>query len=44
MGTKNLEIAQFIPQAQLVVSLQFVAVASPTDALKVFSTVGIPRP
>ena len=44
MDAKNFEIAQFIPQAQLVVGLQFVAVASPADTLKVFSTVWIPRP
>lgn len=41
MGAKNFEIAQFIAQAQLVVSLQFVAVASSTDTLKVFTAVWI---
>jgi len=42
--SQNLKIAQSITQAQFVIRLELVAVASPADALKVFSTVWISRP
>jgi hypothetical protein len=41
VGAKNLHVAQFIAQAQLVVSLQLVAMAGSADTLKVFATVWI---
>jgi len=39
--TKNFEVTQLISHAQLMVSLELVAVADPTDTLKVFAAVWI---
>jgi hypothetical protein len=44
VGAKNLEIAQLIAQAELVVRLQLVAMAGATDTLKVFPAVWIANP
>jgi len=41
VGKKNFEVTQLISHAQLMVSLELVAVASATDTLKVFSAVWI---
>src|SRR6266568_3400577 len=41
MGPKNFAIADLIPQAQLVVGLELVAMAGPADTLKVFAPVRI---
>ena len=41
VGTKNLQVAQLIAQAQFVVGLEFVAMAGSADALKVFAAVWI---
>jgi hypothetical protein len=38
---KNLEVAELIPQAQLVVGLELAAMAGSADTLKVFSAVWI---
>src|SRR5437899_1023475 len=42
MGPKNFAIAELIPQAQLVVGLELVAMAGPADTLKVLAAIGIP--
>src|SRR5260370_15951335 len=44
VGAQNLQVAQLIPHAQLVVCLKLVAVAGAADTLKVFSPVWIPCP
>jgi hypothetical protein len=41
VGAKNFQIPKLIPHAQLVVSLEFVAMTGPTDTLKVFAAVWI---
>jgi hypothetical protein len=41
VGAKNLEVSKLVPQAQLVVRVQLVAVAGATDTLKVFAAVWI---
>src|SRR5713226_2163170 len=41
VGAKNLQVAQLIPHAQLVVRLELVTVAGCADTLKVFATVRI---
>ncbi len=41
VGAKNLEVAELIAQAQLVVRLELVAMAGSADTLKVFATVWI---
>jgi hypothetical protein len=38
---KNFQIAQFVPHAQLMVSLKLVSMAGPADALKVFPAIWI---
>src|SRR5260370_20775910 len=42
VGAQNLQVAQLIPHAQLVVCLKLVAVAGAADTLKVFAAVWIP--
>jgi hypothetical protein len=44
VGPKNLDVAQFIAHAQLMVCLQFVAVAGSADAFKVFPAVWMADP
>lgn len=41
VGPKNLQVAQLIPHAKLMVSLKLASVASSTDTLKVLSAVRI---
>jgi len=41
VSAKNLQVAQLVSQAQLVVSLELVPVAGSADAPKVFTAVGI---
>jgi hypothetical protein len=41
VGAKNLQVAEFIPQTQLVVGLEFAAMAGTADTLKVLAAVGI---
>ena len=41
MSSKNLQVAQLIAQAQLVVSLELVTMAGPADTLKVFAAIRI---
>ena len=42
VGAQNLQVAQLVPHAQLVVCLKLVTVAGPANALKVFAAVWIP--
>jgi hypothetical protein len=41
VGAKNLQVAEFIPQTQLVIGLELATMAAPADTLKVFATVWI---
>jgi len=41
VGAKNFEVAQLIPQTQLVISLELATMAGPADTLKVFAAVWI---
>jgi hypothetical protein len=44
MLAKNLQITEFVAEAQLVVRLELVAVVRPTDTLQIFPAVRIPCP
>jgi len=44
IGPQNLEVAESIAHAQLVICLQFASMAGPADALKVFPAIWIPCP
>lgn len=41
VGAKNLDVAQFIAQAQLMVRVELVAMAGSADALNIFAAVWI---
>ena len=43
VGTKNVEVPKLVAQTQLVVCLEFVAMAGSANTLKVFAAVGIAR-
>lgn len=44
VGAKNVEVAELVAQAQLVVSLELVPVAGSADALKVLTAIWIAGP